>query len=176
MHMKSSAPSSSPIARPAPRRRPKIVYDGGPTFTITDLSREFDLTPRALRFYEAKELLNPIRRNGARAFTQRDRARLVLILRGKRIGLSLEEIRELLDLYDLEDGPRAQLQASKLKFEERRDALLRQRQDIETAIIEVEAGLELIARKLAEAGPSPQEEAAAQAFDRAARQSLGESG
>lgn len=67
--------------------------------TIREMCEAFDVTPRALRFYEAKELLAPIRRGTKRLYTRRDRARLTLILRGKRFGFSLEEIRQLLDLY-----------------------------------------------------------------------------
>ncbi len=72
--------------------------------TIREMCDAFDVTPRTLRFYEAKELLFPIREGQKRLFTRRDRARLKLILRGKRFGFSLEEIRQLLDLYDTGDG------------------------------------------------------------------------
>ena len=68
--------------------------------TIREMCNAFDVTPRTLRFYEAKELLSPIRLGTKRLFTRSDRARLKLILRGKRFGFSLEEIRQLLDLYD----------------------------------------------------------------------------
>ena len=73
---------------------------------------EFDVTPRTLRFYEQKELLSPIRDGQRRLFTRRDRARLKLILRGKRFGFSLEEIRQLLDLYAMDDGQQTQLAKS----------------------------------------------------------------
>jgi len=79
------------------------------TMTIREMCDEFDVTPRALRFYEAKELLFPIRDGQKRLFTRRDRARLKLILRGKRFGFSLEEIRQLLDLYDIGDQQQTQL-------------------------------------------------------------------
>ena len=71
-----------------------------PTMTIRQMCDHFEVTPRALRFYEAKELLRPIRQGTRRLFTPADRARLTLILRGKRFGFSLEEIRQLLDLWD----------------------------------------------------------------------------
>ena len=73
------------------------------TMTIREMCDAFDVTPRTLRFYEAKELLFPIRDGQKRLFTKRDRARLKLILRGKRFGFSLEEIRQLLDLYHMGD-------------------------------------------------------------------------
>ncbi len=76
--------------------------------TIREMCDAFEVTPRTLRFYEAKELLFPIREGQKRLFTKRDRARLKLILRGKRFGFSLEEIRQLLDLYDLDDQQETQ--------------------------------------------------------------------
>jgi len=82
------------------------------TMTIRDMCTEFDVTPRTLRFYEQKELLSPIRDGQRRLFTRRDRARLKLILRGKRFGFSLEEIRQLLDLYAMDDGQQTQLAKS----------------------------------------------------------------
>jgi len=77
--------------------------------TIREMCDAFDVTPRTLRFYEAKELLFPIREGQRRLFTKRDRARLKLILRGKRFGFSLEEIRQLLDLYHIGDQQHTQL-------------------------------------------------------------------
>ena len=74
------------------------------TFTITDLAGEFKITPRTIRFYEDKHLLQPSRQGLSRVYSRRDRARLQLILRGKRLGFSLAEIKEMLDLYDLGDG------------------------------------------------------------------------
>jgi len=79
------------------------------TMTIREMCDSFDVTPRTLRFYEAKELLFPIRDGNKRLFTKRDRARLKLILRGKRFGFTLEEIRELLDLYHMDDSQVTQL-------------------------------------------------------------------
>ena len=77
--------------------------------TIREMCDAFDVTPRTLRFYEAKELLFPIREGQKRLFTKRDRARLKLILRGKRFGFSLEDIRQLLDMYDMADQKHSQL-------------------------------------------------------------------
>jgi DNA-binding transcriptional MerR regulator len=79
------------------------------TMTIREMCDSFDVSPRTLRFYEAKELLFPIREGSKRLFTKRDRARLKLILRGKRFGFALEEIRELLDLYHMDDCQVTQL-------------------------------------------------------------------
>ena len=77
--------------------------------TIREMCEEFNVTPRTLRFYEAKELLSPIRQRQKRLFTKRDRARLKLILRGKRFGFSLESILQLLDLYDIGDQQQTQM-------------------------------------------------------------------
>ncbi|MGB1426650.1 MAG: MerR family transcriptional regulator, partial [Paracoccaceae bacterium] len=77
--------------------------------TIREMSDAFQITPRTLRFYEAKELLFPMREGQKRLFTKRDRARLKLILRGKRFGFSLEEIRQLLEMYDVSDPEQTQL-------------------------------------------------------------------
>ncbi|GAA6181046.1 MULTISPECIES: MerR family transcriptional regulator [unclassified Shimia] len=79
------------------------------TMTIREMCDTYDVTPRTLRFYESKELLFPVREGQKRLFTKRDRARLKLILRGKRFGFSLEEIRQLLDLYDMGDQQATQL-------------------------------------------------------------------
>ena len=79
------------------------------TMTIREMCDAFDVTPRTLRFYEQKELLFPVRKGTKRLFTKRDRARLKLILRGKRFGFSLEDIRQLLDLYDRDGGGALQL-------------------------------------------------------------------
>src|SRR5262249_53367270 len=86
------------------------------TYSITELCREFDVTPRTLRFYEQKVLLAPARRGWTRLFSYRDRARLQLILRGKKVGFSLEEIKEMLDLYNLKDGQLTQLRVASTKF------------------------------------------------------------
>jgi DNA-binding transcriptional MerR regulator len=100
------------------------------TITIREMCDVYDVTPRTLRFYESKELLFPVREGQKRLFTKRDRARLKLILRGKRFGFSLEEIRQLLDLYDMGDQQATQMQRTyevakhRLKdMEEQRDEL-----------------------------------------------------
>ncbi|MCZ8078728.1 MAG: MerR family DNA-binding transcriptional regulator [Rhodobacteraceae bacterium] len=106
--------------------------------TIRDMCAAFDVTPRTLRFYEAKELLSPVRRGTARFYTYRDRARLKLILRGKRFGFSLEDIRQLLDMYD-RDGRQQEAQLRRT-FEVAQDRLAqmeRQRAELDEAIAEL---------------------------------------
>ncbi len=110
------------------------------TFTISELAEEFGITPRAIRFYEDEELIKPTRQGQSRIYAARDRARLALILRGKRVGFSLIEIKEMLDLYDINDGQATQLSYSIKKFDERINALERQRADIEQALSELRAG------------------------------------
>jgi DNA-binding transcriptional MerR regulator len=122
-------------------------------WTIRQLCREFEVTPRALRFYEDKGLLSPERRGASRIYSVRDRARLQLILRGKRVGFSLSEIAELLALYDRQDGGATQMAASLVKFRERVDQLRRQRDDIAKAITELETGCAWIEERLAETRP-----------------------
>lgn len=107
-------------------------------FTITDLSAEFGITPRALRFYEDEGLISPERRGVSRIYSHRDRARLAWILRGKRVGFSLAEIREMIDLYDLGDGRQAQRAVTIARCHERIAALEAQKQDIDAAIAELE--------------------------------------
>ncbi|MES1200803.1 MAG: MerR family DNA-binding transcriptional regulator [Pseudomonadota bacterium] len=102
------------------------------TYTISELAREFEVTPRALRFYEDKGLLTPRRDGMNRVYSHRDRARLMLILRGKRVGLSLIEIKELLDMYKVDQ--RAQAQAALKKYQARIVAFESQREDIDAAI------------------------------------------
>lgn len=107
------------------------------TFTITDLAHEFKVTARAIRFYEDKGLLHPSRQGMMRVYTKRDRARLQLILRGKRLGFSLAEIREMIDLYDLGDGQLEQLRLTLKRSRDRLSALEQQRRDIEAAVLEL---------------------------------------
>ena len=107
------------------------------TYTITDLAREFGLTTRAIRFYEDQGLLSPQRAGRSRIYGNRDRVRLKLTLRGKRLGLSLSEIRELIDMYDAKIGDRAQLERFIEVLEKRRGALEQQREDIEAVLEEI---------------------------------------
>src|SRR5215472_18278436 len=115
---------------------------GSATFGIAELVREFDVTTRTIRFYEAEGLIAPVRRGQHRIFAARDRVRLKLILRGKRLGFSLGEIREIIDLYDRAPGEAGQLRFFLGKIRERRAELERQRTDIAetlTELAEVEA-------------------------------------
>jgi len=104
------------------------------TFTIRQLCNEFKATPRALRFYEDKGLLTPGREGLNRVYSHKDRARLQLILRGKRVGLSLADIREILELYDKQDGGAAQNAKALRKFRAQLIALEQKREDIDHAI------------------------------------------
>lgn len=107
------------------------------TMTIREMCDAFDVTPRTLRFYEAKELLFPIRQGQKRLFTRRDRARLKLILRGKRFGFSLEQIRQLLDLYHMGDQQHTQLARTYEIAQERLAELERQREELDEAIADL---------------------------------------
>ncbi|OWU85064.1 MerR family transcriptional regulator [Oceanicola sp. 22II-s10i] len=108
------------------------------TLTIREMCDAFEVTPRTLRFYEAKELLFPIRIGQKRLFTRRDRARLKLILRGKRFGFSLEEIRQLLDLYYIGDQQKTQIEKTYEIAQARLDDMKKQRAELDEAIAELE--------------------------------------
>ncbi len=112
------------------------------TMTIREMCEAFDVTPRTLRFYEAKELLFPERAGQKRLFTKRDRARLKLILRGKRFGFSLEEIRQLLDLYHMGDQQQTQLERTVAIARERLADMERQRDELTQTINEMRSQLE----------------------------------
>ena len=109
--------------------------------TIREMCEAFDVTPRTLRFYEAKELLTPIRIGTRRLFTRRDRARLALILRGKRFGFSLEDIRQTLDLYDRDSGNTAQNRRACEIARERLRVMEAQRAELDLAIADLKAEL-----------------------------------
>jgi DNA-binding transcriptional MerR regulator len=108
-------------------------------FSISELSREFDVTPRAIRFYEDQGLLAPRREGQRRIYTARDRTRLKLTLRGKRLGLTLSEIRELIDMYEPGRDERPQLARFLAVLESHKSALLQQRADIEAQLAEIQA-------------------------------------
>ena len=105
--------------------------------TITDLAQEFDITPRAIRFYEDVGLLTPSRAGRNRIYNQRDRTRLKLTLRGKRLGLSLQEIKQLVDMYDSPSDTLPQLQAFLQVLAAHRQLLEQQREDIEITLAEI---------------------------------------
>ena len=110
-------------------------------FAIGELCEAFGVTPRALRFYEDERLISPERRGTSRFYSDRDRARLSWILRGKRVGFSLNEIRELLDLYDLGDQRQTQRRVTIERCRRRIEALHRQKDDIDATISELETFL-----------------------------------
>lgn len=111
--------------------------DGRDLFAIADLAREFGISTRAIRFYEAKGLLNPERVGVTRVFRRRDRARLILILRGKRLGFSLKDISDYLSLYEADRTQKAQVSLLIEKVEERLKLLELQKADLETTIAEL---------------------------------------
>jgi DNA-binding transcriptional MerR regulator len=119
--------------------------------TIRQMCEAYDVTPRTLRFYEAKELLSPIREGQKRLFTKRDRARLTLILRGKRFGFSLESIRQLLDLYSIDDQQLTQMEKTYEVALERLADLERQRSELDESIEDLKKhiawGEEIIAQR-----------------------------
>ena len=120
------------------------------TFTIRQLTKEFSVTARTLRFYEDEGLIAPERRGQTRIYSVKDRARIMLILRGRRLGFSLAEIREYLGLYDPSANER-QLQHARKKFEERIVAFERQKVDIDVAISELKRGIDEVNQHLTEA-------------------------
>jgi DNA-binding transcriptional MerR regulator len=123
------------------------------TFTIRQLCLEFKCTPRALRFYEDKGLLSPARDGLNRVYSYKDRARVQLILQGKRVGLALAEIGEILDLYELDDGGAQQAAKSLRKFRERIVALEQQKIDVDEQIRTLKVGCEAMEKRLAETRP-----------------------
>jgi len=113
-------------------------------YAIGELCEAFGVTARALRFYEDEQLITPERRGTSRFYSDRDRARLSWILRGKRVGFSLSEIREMLDLYDVGDHRQTQRRVTIERCRQRIDALRRQKHDIDTTIAELEDFLETL--------------------------------
>lgn len=119
-------------------------------FAIADLAREFGISTRAIRFYEAKGLLSPERVGATRIFRRRDRARLILVLRGKRLGFSLRDISDYLSLYDANRSQQVHLLTAKV--DERLASLERQRDDLETTISELREIKKLADERLVKAG------------------------
>lgn len=121
----------------------------GTTFTISELAREFEVTTRAIRFYEDQGLLVPERAGRRRIYNRRDRTRLKLILRGKRLGMTLGETRELFDLFDSSRDEARQLERFLRILGERRDILVQQQRDIEAVLHEINAAASECERLLA---------------------------
>lgn len=121
--MPESAPSSNDTAH---------------LYTISQLAKEYDVTTRTLRFYETVGLLAPVREGQKRFYSRRDRTRLKLVLRGKRLGMTLAEVKEVFDLYDSAQGETGQLKRYLAILKEKREQLLSQQQDIEEALAELE--------------------------------------
>jgi DNA-binding transcriptional MerR regulator len=119
-------------------------------FTIGELSREFSVTLRSLRFYESRGLIKPRRQGVSRLYSRRDRARLKIILMGKSVGFSLKEIKEMLDYYNIKDGQVTQLRVSKVKCESQLLKLEQQREELDVAITELGRALKIISNLLNE--------------------------
>ena len=132
----SSAHDGAHIERPDALKREQ--------FTISDLTSEFGVTARALRFYEDEGLISPTRIGLSRVYSKRDRARLAWILRAKNVGFSLTEIREMIDLYDLGDGRVEQRRVTLARCRDRIERMKQQRADIDAAITELSAFVALI--------------------------------
>ena len=131
------------VARPAPKRPAARAATAAPAteatrqFTITDLAQEFDITPRAIRFYEDVGLLTPARAGRNRVYSQRDRTRIKLTLRGKRLGLSLQEVKELVEMYESPDDTASQLEAFQAVLRRHREQLEQQLEDIRVTLEEI---------------------------------------
>jgi DNA-binding transcriptional MerR regulator len=123
---------------PSPTPKRAATPGAEATYSISHLAHEFALTTRAIRFYEDEGMIAPERRGRARVYHERERVRLKLILRGKRLGFSLSEIRELLDLYEVARNERAQLAKFVDMLGERRARLLQQKEDIDAVLAEID--------------------------------------
>ncbi len=151
--------SMSAVNSPGGPAKPTAGERAGPTYSISELAQEFALTTRAIRFYEHEGLLAPRRRGLARIYGERERTRIKLILRGKRLGLALSEIRELFDIYATAGNERPQLAKFLQLLAERRAMLHQQREDIDAVLAEI-AFIERDCRRRLklESGPATGEE------------------
>lgn len=134
-------------------------------FSIRELSQEFDVTPRTLRFYEQKGMIHPKRRGASRVYSAEDLARIDLILRGKRVGFALDEIKEILDLEAIDRGGRERLEPAIERFEVRIAVLRQQREDVDRAIAELQAGLDWMRERVADREPPEEIKRRARAFE-----------
>jgi DNA-binding transcriptional MerR regulator len=139
-------PNAQALRRPAGEDPP-------PLYSIGDLAAEFTISPRAIRFYEDQDLLRPQRIGGNRVYNHRDRARLILVLRGKRLGFSLADIKEMLDLYDVDPEHVEQLRVALAKGRERIAELERQRAEITEMLGELQELEGVVVARLQETSP-----------------------
>jgi DNA-binding transcriptional MerR regulator len=145
--------ASRSVTRTTARAKPAAAsVKDARTFTITELAQEFDITPRAIRFYEDVGLLTPARAGRNRVYTHRDRTRLKLTLRGKRLGLSLQEVKQLVDMYESPADTAQQLQAFLGVLQVHRQQLEQQLDDIQVTLAEIAQHEERCRTLLAEAG------------------------
>ena len=124
--------------------------DDSRTYSISELAREFDVTTRSIRFYEDQGLLNPARQGQTRIYSKQDRVRLKLTLRGKRLGFSLADIRDLFDLYDADKSSRIQLQTMLGLVADKRETLQQQLEDIKMVLLELDAAEQRCQQALAQ--------------------------
>jgi len=144
MHCSAMSPSAARHPSPATEMSASAHLDRPDSaqresFTISDLAREFGVTARALRFYEDEGLIAPSRNGLSRIYSKRDRARLAWIMRAKNVGFSLGEIREMIDLYDLDDGRMEQRRVTLQRCREKIAKLSQQKADIESSISELKS-------------------------------------
>ncbi len=124
--------------------------DDSRTYSISELAREFDVTTRSIRFYEDQGLLTPARQGQTRIYSKQDRVRLKLTLRGKRLGFSLADIRDLFDLYDADKSSRTQLQTMLGLVADKRETLQQQLEDIKMVLLELDAAEQRCQQALAQ--------------------------
>lgn len=125
-------------SEPVSDRSPENSRSETETYSISDLARQFRVTTRTIRFYEDKGLLYPARQGTRRIYSQRDLVRLRLVLRGKRLGFTLDEIADIMDMYDTDTGEIGQLKYMLRRLSEQRQILLQQRRDLEQTLGELE--------------------------------------
>jgi len=152
---RSTSPSAARTASRSSSGPAAAAPKDARTFTITELAQEFDITPRAIRFYEDVGLLTPARAGRNRVYTHRDRTRLKLTLRGKRLGLSLQEVKQLVDMYESPSDTTQQLQAFLGVLQDHRQQLEQQLDDIQVTLAEITQHEDRCRRLLAEARPEP---------------------